>query len=233
VHGLILAGGLGSRLSSDGVPEPKPLVVVDGRPQLLRLCDTLEALGCESVTCLVRSGVPVQSVLGEHPRRRVVTCTTPTSLHTLALGFDLVPPGPVFCTMVDTVMPGSSWLAVWTAWEACLADDRAVLLAVTRPPARDPDALRVRVDRAGRAIVIGPRAGGAAVATAGVYGFGSAARPRAAAAVQRGVERMRGFLASLVEEGFPVSTIFVPRALDLDRRDDLDEANAWAPAVLP
>ena len=42
MHGLVLAGGEGSRLAADGVAAPKALVPVGGRPQLLRLVAEFE-----------------------------------------------------------------------------------------------------------------------------------------------------------------------------------------------
>ena len=238
MHGLILAGGVGSRLAADGVTEPKPLVRIDGQPQLRRLCDTLDALGCESVTCMVRAGVPAHDVVGESTRRRVVACATPSSLHTLRLGFDAVPPGPVFCTMVDTVMSWDHWLAVWRACQSALAHGATALLAVTHPPERDQNPLYVQVDETGRITTIGAMARESgrpesSLVTAGVYGFGPAVRPLAARAVGRGMHRMREFLTSLTRDGQRVETAYVERALDLDHRGDLDEANAWAPAVTP
>jgi len=100
MQGLILAGGRGSRLAADGVETPKALVEVAGRPQLLHLSQTFVALGCESVTCMVRDDVAVEV---PPPLPAVVhTCRTPSSLHTLVAGLAVAPPGPVFCAMVDT-----------------------------------------------------------------------------------------------------------------------------------
>src|SRR5438552_2388561 len=55
MHGLILAGGEGARLAAGGIVVPKPLVEVAGKPQLLRLLETLDALGCDSLTCAIRA----------------------------------------------------------------------------------------------------------------------------------------------------------------------------------
>lgn len=233
MHGLILAGGIGSRLSADGVTEPKPLVQIGGQPQLLRLCETLEALGCTTVTCMVRAGVSTASIAGDSFRRRTIACATPSSLHTLALGLEAIPAGPVFCTMVDTVMPWESWLNVWTAWQSATAHGATALLAVTRPPARDQQPLYVAMDDTERITTIGASARGSSFATAGAYGFGTAARPLAARAVEGGMHRMREFLALLVREGLRVQAVCVPRALDVDSREDLEEANAWAPMARP
>ena|SRR5438309_9784512 len=88
MHGLILAGGEGTRLAAGGIAVPKPLVEVAGRPQLLRLLETLDALGCESLTCAIRADLPAVAALLDARRFRapfrVMPCRTPSSLHTLA-----------------------------------------------------------------------------------------------------------------------------------------------------
>ncbi|HXI22188.1 MAG TPA: hypothetical protein VNH46_13930, partial [Gemmatimonadales bacterium] len=61
----------------------------------------------------------------------------------------------------------------------------------------------------------------------GVYGLAAAVRPRVTAAVAAGMSRMRRFLASVVEAGLPVTSVEVPRIIDLDRRRDLEQADAW------
>lgn len=233
MHGLILAGGLGSRLAADGVAEPKALVSIGGRPQLARLCDTLEALGCSTITCLVREGVSAATAVGSSPGRRVLSCATPSSLHTLVLGLEAVPPGPVFCSMVDTVMPWESWQAVWSGWIRASAGGVPAMVAVTSPSPREEAPLWVKLDSAYRVTHIGTGAQPATWCTAGVYGLAPAARQLAAVAAAEGVSRMRGFLARLVLAGLEILAIPVARALDLDRRADLDEANAWAPPEVP
>src|SRR5439155_396064 len=126
-HGLILAGGEGSRLATAGEGSPpKPLVQVAGRPQIVRLLETFEALGCTSLTCAVRADFPmVRRVLdGTRFGRplKVIECRTPSSLHTLVEGLHAVAPGPVFCSMVDTVMRPHDWQAVYSGAERQLAE---------------------------------------------------------------------------------------------------------------
>src|SRR6266566_3349005 len=120
MQGLILAGGRGSRLAADGVEAPKALVEVGGRPQIVNLIDTFAELGCASITCMVREGITV-----DVPKPTVVrTCRTPSSLHTLVAGLAIVPPGPVFCAMVDTVMPAADWRRVYRGVTDRLATGR-------------------------------------------------------------------------------------------------------------
>ena len=124
MHGLILAGGEGSRLVADGIVAPKPLAEVGGEPQVVRLARSLVRLGAQSLTVMVRAEFAdrVRQALSAAGLTgwRVEACTTPSSLHTLAAGLAEIPQGPVFCSMVDTVMPAADWTRVWKATETAL-----------------------------------------------------------------------------------------------------------------
>jgi NDP-sugar pyrophosphorylase family protein len=234
MHGLILTGGEGSRLAAAGVREPKALVRVAGRPQLFHLIETLADLGCGTVTCMLRAGVPAtweeSAGQGRGTRVSVVPCRTPSSLHTLRAGLDLVPPGAVFCTMVDTVMPQDAWARVY-AGISVLLEARVPAVVVAAPaPAADDAPLLVVLDATGSVLRIGGAAAGSRWATAGVYGFGPGARALAAEAVARGCHGVRAFLGLLLDLGYPVRAVAVPRAVDVDRRRDLAAARAWLAA---
>ena len=235
MHGLILAGGEGSRLAADGIGGPKATVAVAGQPQLVRLVGTLGALGCESITCMLRDAESVavpsfDEVLGGNgrtpPTVHVVTCHTPSSLHTLVDGLAAVPRGDVFCTMVDTVMRTRDWRAVFDGAIQAISDGADAVLAVT-PFVDDERPLWVHRDGAGIARAIGETRSDPPCVTGGVYAFNPRARTEAATARRQGASRMRGFLAQMVADGYRVATVEVPRIVDVDRRHDLDIANAW------
>src|ERR1700680_2623710 len=103
MHGLILAGGEGARLSAEGVEVPKPLVRVGGEPLVVRLLAMLAGLGCETLTSMGRAVFTrVFRLLEGREFGRpldVRSCRTPSSMHTLAEGLLAVQPGTVFCTM--------------------------------------------------------------------------------------------------------------------------------------
>ena len=229
-HGLILAGGDGSRLAADGIATPKALVPVAGRPQILNLIEILDQLGCESITCMVRDGVRVEA-----PESVVVrSCRTPSSLHTLVAGLAIVPPGPVFCTMVDTVMPRKDWQLVYAAVTEQLRAGSFTVLAVT-PFVDDERPVYVARDASGRALDIGdsPRAGRrAVVVTGGVYGFSPGARRLASVAVTS-ENRMRAFLKMLIAVRAPITTVEVAKIIDLDHKRDLEAADRWLEARAP
>ena len=144
MQGLILAGGRGSRLAADGIDTPKALVEVAGRPQIVNLIRTFDELGCESIICMVREGITVD----EPGPAKVRTCRTPSSLHTLVAGLSMVPDGPVFCAMVDTVMPAADWRRLYQGVTERLAAGSLAVLAVT-PFVDDELPLYVTRDAAG------------------------------------------------------------------------------------
>jgi NDP-sugar pyrophosphorylase family protein len=231
MQGLILAGGRGSRLAADGVETPKALVEVAGRPQVVRLVETFAELGCETITCMVREGIPTDwSARVSGTKITVRSCRTPSSLHTLAAGLAVAPPGPVFCAMVDTVMPAADWWNVYQAVTVQLAIGSLAVLAVT-PFVDDELPVYVSRDEAGFATAISDTAPSAGVplVSGGVYGFSAVARRLAGVAVGS-LHRMRAFLKLLVDLKMPVSTVAVPRIIDLDHKRDLEAAEAWLPA---
>jgi NDP-sugar pyrophosphorylase family protein len=210
--------------------DPKPLVKVAGRPQVLRLIDTLLSAGCQTVTCMVREGLPGvrEAIEAGFPRERVgiALCRTPSSLHTLVRGLALVPPGPVFCTMVDTVMREPDWKRAYEESAFHLERGADAVLVVT-PYVQDESPLYVEQGPQGLALRVGPRSFARPLVTGGVYGFNPTARGAAAHAAREGVHRMRGFLQRLLEEGARVTTVEIERVVDLDRVQDLKAAEAW------
>ncbi len=230
MHGLVLAGGEGSRLAAEGVPTPKPLLEVAGQPLIVALLRTLERLGCESLTCMVRADFPAVVQALERQRFKppfiLRTCSTPSSAHTLVEGLQAVPAGPVFCSMVDTVMRPRDWAAAYGATRDHLASGADAVLVVT-PFVHDESPLYVARDREGLARSLGSAPGSEPRVSGGVYGFGSAARAAARDALADGVQRMRGFLQRLIADGARVATVEVPQIIDLDRRSDWELANTW------
>ncbi len=238
MHGLVLAGGEGARLAAGGVDVPKPLVDVGGRPQVVGLLETLDALGCETLTCAVRADFPAVSRALDGRRFRapfqIVSCRTPSSLHTLAQALRGVAPGAVFCSMVDTVMRRRDWEAVWRGTMERLGAGADAVLAVTTF-VDDESPVYVARQAGGFVRSIGDEPVAPVCVTGGVYGLGEGARRAVLRAVAQGIHRMRGFLKAFVAEGGRVATIDVARIFDIDRPSDIAAANAWLaqPDVTP
>jgi len=209
-------------------------VEVAGRPLVVGLLETLARLGCETLTCMIREefrdALQLLAACDVGRPLRVEPCHTPTSAHTLAAGLALVPPGPVFCSLVDSIMLPASWQAVYAATGAYLTGGADAVLVVT-PFVDDESPLYVNRDASGYVRALGKGGPGRTLVTGGVYGFNSSARLAAAEAVRDGVERMRGFLQRLVAQGARVATVEVEKIIDLDRPSDLLAANRWLSAA--
>lgn len=236
-HGLVLAGGEGSRLRADGIAVPKALVEVAGRPQARGVLEALASVGCVSLTCAARDEIPgLVTALGAIPSTppvHVVPCRTPTSLHTLVRGLDAVPPGPVLCSMVDTVMRTEDWHRVARLSAENLRLGAAGAVIAVTSFVNDKSALYVTRRDDGQVRAFGRTPSTPVCVTGGVYAFAAAVRPLAAEALRSGVSRMRGFLDWLIGQQVGVATVEVDRIIDLDRATDVALADAWLGTRVP
>ena len=236
MHALILAGGEGSRLRADGVATPKAFVEIGGRPLVFRLAETLRTLGCASITAVIRRSVldEVTALAGDGlgAGLNVVPCDTPSSLHTLARGLEAVPPGPILCTMVDTVMRVEDWQHLFDRADRLLQEGADACIAVT-PFVDDEKPLWVTRGSDGMVRSFEAEPVTPALVTGGVYFLSSGIRDLAPRVVSLGVGRMRGFLRWLVEHGYHVATADVERIVDLDRGRDLAQAVTWLGGIGP
>jgi NDP-sugar pyrophosphorylase family protein len=229
MHALILAGGEGARLRSDGVDTPKPFVELGGQPLLFRLSDRLGALGCDSITAMVRESALDR--VGQLPTNsngllRILGCVTPSSLHTLERGLTAVAPGPVLCTMVDTVMRDHDWQRLFRRANQLLGRGAEACIAVT-PFVDDEHPLYVVRDRVGAVAAFQEAPSAPPLVTGGVYFLSSRVRSLVPRVLALGVMRLRGFLRWLVEHGYQIDTVEIPQIVDLDRGRDLALAAAW------
>ena len=230
MNGLILAAGEGRRLAADGIRQPKSLVEVGGQAQLPHLITTLRRLDCETVTCMVpfewARELALLPIVASSPRITIIGCRTPSSLHTMALGLAAVAPGPVFCTMVDTVMREPDWTTLATTTRSQLASGVELTLAVT-PYVDDERPLYVVRDAEDKVIDVSDTPVEPVAVTGGVYGLSDTARWAVREAIGRQTERLRHFLSYAARGALRVAAIAVPRIIDVDRARDVAAANEW------
>ncbi|HEY3934723.1 MAG TPA: NTP transferase domain-containing protein [Gemmatimonadales bacterium] len=222
MHGLVLAGGEGSRLRASGITVPKALLSITGEPQIVRMAAACRRVGCATVTCAVRSDlVDLVERATTGLEVHIVGVTTPTSLHTLDIGLRAIEPGNVLCTLVDTIMPNAQWDRAHQA--AIIAFETADAIVAVTPFIEDESPLWVDVTSGSMVRRFG-QAGERRLVTGGVYWLSPRARAIAAASVAAGVQRIRGFLGALIDQGALVQAVEIPRIVDVDTDADIRSA---------
>jgi NDP-sugar pyrophosphorylase family protein len=204
------------------------MATVGGVPLAHRALEGLAAAGASGSITVVLQVAAAEWMrtegIGGFAGATTIAVSTPSSLHSLVEGLRTLPPGPVLCTMVDTVLPLAAWRRVGAAMRRDL-DEGADAVIVVAPPLPDDNPLSVTMgpDRRVREF---PTVSSGEPVTAGIYLLGPSARDHATSALGAGVERMRGFLRSLVRLN-RITAVPVDRAIDVDHAADLAMAEHW------
>jgi NDP-sugar pyrophosphorylase family protein len=224
----IIAAGDGSRLREGGFALPKPLVPVGGVPLLERVLRGLIEAGVEEVALCVNARMPevaefVRSLSLAVPLRLVVK-SPPSSMHSL---YELRPhlEGDrfVLCTVDSVLAPGAlaGFVRGFAAWPEC-----ELYLGVT-DFVDDEKPLYLRLAEDGRVTALGEPAAGSGLVTAGLYGLSPRAFPILARAVAAGKEKLRTFLALLLDEGLEARGHHLGKVVDVDRPADVAVAERF------
>lgn len=224
----VLAAGLGERLRADGVEEPKSLVRVAGRPLLVHALAAVRDAGADDAVVVVNDAdaAAVEAALGlEDPPLpvRLVRRTTASSLETFCVvAPHLVGAPRALVAMVDGVFPPGAA----AGFGAALGELREGEGLIGVSDRRDDDRpLRVAFDAdTGRVRAIGPGAEASPWATAGLYCLPERAFAFAERALAEGLGALRHHLSGLVAAGVPLRAHALGEVVDVDRADDLGEA---------
>lgn len=216
--GGVIAAGEGSRLKALGAP--KPLVPVGGEPLIAHVLGNFEAAGVVSAAVIFNeAGKAAATLVRERFGRlvsKIVVKSTHSSLESFREILEAAPPGRLLVSTVDAFCLRDDFVRfVRQAEEKPAA---ATVLATTRY-VHDEKPLWVTTSRSGTVSVVGGASGDAV--TAGIYVFPEKVR---ALGIPGGLGRLRDFLSWLVKSDEPVEAIEIPKVVDIDRPEDLAEA---------
>lgn len=224
----IIAAGRGERLARGGILTPKPLVSVGGRPLIARVIDAGAALGVSSIACIVNE---LSSAVIDYLRSPgwpvpvdLVVKTTPSSMESLFCLAPYLADEPFLLSTVDVVC-GARVLERFVT-EARTLDDSAGALALTRH-VDDEKPLWVAVDGRNRISAMGNAAGNSGIVTAGFYYFRPHIFAEIDAARAMKLNALRQFLGHLVDRGYPLHGVMVPKTIDVDVPEDIEKAEAY------
>ena len=224
----IIAAGEGSRLASEGVKAPKPLVKLQGIPIIERLVILFASQGADSINIIINEQQPETLLLLKKLQKRypinIVVKDTPSSMHSLHALSHLLR-GDRFClTTVDTIFREEEFTEYIKAFENSQHDG---LMAVT-DYIDDEKPLYVETDDALNItdFVDNPTDCSKYI-SGGIYGLRENALDILDECMAAGIARMRNFQRSLVKGGLKLKAHPLNKIIDIDHAEDITKAEEF------
>ena len=233
IYGIIAAGE-GSRLLSEGITEPKPLVTIGGETlidRLIRIFNDNEAeeiyIICNEEMKMVEAHI--SNVMKEKQGKgdaeiKLKVKTTPSSMHSFSEISELFPEDkPFVVTTVDTIFRERCFSEyIRTFSETVASGDGDGLMGITTY-IDDEKPLYVGVDSDKRITGFYDNRHGECI-SAGIYGLTQRSLPTLKRCLQRGESRMRNFQRALIADGLRLKAFDLGKVLDIDHASDILKA---------
>lgn len=233
----IIAAGEGSRLVSEGVALPKPLVNLNGEPMIGRLLRIFESLGAGRVAVIVNEQMTeVADYLRDLAPKLAMPLdltvkSTPSSMHSFyELGRFLRDKGRFIVTTVDTIFRPDDFRRYAEAFAAAPAEVDG-MMAVTRY-IDDEKPLYVETSpEMGITAFRDASWPGAEYISGGIYGLDTSALRVLDGCLAAGVQRMRNFQRALVDNGLRLKAFDMDKIIDVDHAGDIRKAEEFLAAA--
>lgn len=228
----IIAAGEGSRLASEGVKAPKPLIEIQGVPLIERLVRIFARQGADSINIIVNEQQPetlahIRELQKLFPIN-VVVKSTPSSMHSLHALSHLLR-GDKFClTTVDTLFHEEEFAEYIKTFKESDGDG---IMAVTdyiddeKPLYVDTDS---QLDIT--AFCDKPTENSRYI-SGGIYGLTPKAIDILDECMAEGIERMRNFQRRLVDGGMRLKAYPFTKIIDIDHAEDIAKAESFISRV--
>ena len=228
----IIAAGEGSRLASEGVKAPKPLIEIQGVPLIERLVRIFARQGADSINIIVNEQQPetlahIRELQKLFPIN-VVVKSTPSSMHSLHALSHLLR-GDKFClTTVDTLFHEEEFAEYIKTFKESDGDG---IMAVTdyiddeKPLYVDTDS---QLDIT--AFCDKPTENSRYI-SGGIYGLTPKALDILDECMAEGIERMRNFQRRLVDGGMRLKAYPFTQIIDIDHAEDIEKAERFISRV--
>ena len=228
----IIAAGEGSRLASEGVKAPKPLIEIQGVPLIERLVRIFARQGADSINIIINEQQPetlahIRELQKLFPIN-VVIKSTPSSMHSLHALSHLLR-GDKFClTTVDTLFHEEEFAEYIKTFKESDGDG---IMAVTdyiddeKPLYVDTDS---QLDIT--AFCDKPTENSRYI-SGGIYGLTPKALDILDECMAEGIERMRNFQRRLVDGGMRLKAYPFTKIIDIDHAEDIEKAERFISGV--
>ena len=228
----IIAAGEGSRLASEGVKAPKPLIEIQGVPLIERLVRIFVRQGADSINIIVNEQQPetlahIRELQKLFPIN-VVVKSTPSSMHSLHALSHLLR-GDKFClTTVDTLFHEEEFAQYIKTFEESDGDG---IMAVT-DYIDDEKPLYVNTDsQLDITAFCDKPTENSRYISGGIYGLTPKALDILDECMAEGIERMRNFQRRLVDGGMRLKAYPFTKIIDIDHAEDIAKAESFISRV--
>ena len=222
----IIAAGEGSRLVQEGVPVPKPLVDLDGRPMIRRLIDIFLECDAEEISIIVNEHMTAVREYLEALRLPVplhlTVKSTPSSMHSFYEVSRNFRKGKFILTTVDTIFREPEFARYARAFAD---DDRADGYMAVTSFIDDEKPLYMDTDKDMRITAFRDRPwDGVKYISGGIYGLSAPALDVLCDCMDQGVSRMRNYQRALVDAGLNLRAYPFDKIVDVDHAGDIATA---------
>lgn len=224
----ILAAGEGSRLASEGVAKPKPLVELQGIPLIERLIRIFARNDASSINIIVNEQQPetvefIKSLKVGCPINIVIK-STPSSMHSMHALSHLLR-GEKFClTTVDTLFREDEFANYIKRFEEYDGDG---IMAVTEY-IDDEKPLYIATDENMEITAFCDKPTPEThYISGGIYGLSPKALDILDRCMNDGIHRMRNFQRRLVESGMKLKAFPLGKIIDIDHAEDIIKAEEF------
>ena len=237
----IIAAGEGSRLATEGVTQPKPLIPLCGVPMIERLISIFHRCGAEEIIVAVNSARPeTHQYLLEFSEAnptiplRIVVADTPSSMHTFAALAPYLQEAPFCLTTVDTIFQEEAFRAYLHAteqyllngYDGCMAvtdfvdDESPLYIAATSQ--FDITGFHDKIPEAPNSTL-----GESYFISGGIYTLSPKALTTLSRCMAEGQHRLRNFQRGLIADGLKLKAHLFDKILDIDHASDIAKAESF------
>jgi NDP-sugar pyrophosphorylase family protein len=230
----IIAAGEGSRLASEGVEKPKPLVCINGEPlidRLIRIFMDNRAeeiiVICNDHTTLVRrhlEQVQREGLNGRQVPLRLVVKSTPSSMHSMFEISRFLKDTPFCLTTVDTIFREQEFAEYISYLETMMKTGSADGLMAVTDYIDDEKPLYISTDADLRITGFHDTQNGCTLISGGIYGLSPKSIQTLERCMERKESRMRNFQRALIADGMNLAAYKFSKILDIDHKEDIEKA---------
>ena len=225
----IIAAGEGSRLASEGVKSPKPLIELQGVPLIERLVKLFARHNASSISIIINEQQPATLALlnelqKKHPINIVVK-DTPSSMHSMHELSPWLQGDEKFClTTVDTLFHEKEFTAFLAALEQNNGDGVMGVTAFVD----DEKPLYIACNNSMQITAFCDNANNETrYVSGGIYGLTPKALHTLQRCMEQGVSRMRNFQRALITDGLSLQAYPFKKIIDIDHAGDIVKAEQF------